>query len=184
MELISPDMEHLPLFVAAMERSIAEASLETWYAQEQLRLAREEPELLLTQSNDMVGVGTVRLSDGTEVPRLPGFSRWMWDGQIAGTINFRWQAGTTELPPDCLGHIGYETFAWMRQRGYATSALKQMLALVKPLGIPFVELTTNIDNIASQKVIQNNGGVLVKEIEKPASSGGGRGYLFRIAIAQ
>ena len=38
------------------------------------------------------------LPDGTCVPRLPGYQRWMWDGAFAGSIGFRWQYGTVELP--------------------------------------------------------------------------------------
>ena len=182
MELITPDQDRLPLFIAAMERSLADASLEQWYAREQLRLAVEEPALFLAQATDMEGIGTVTLADGRQVPRLPGFTRWMWDDELAGMINFRWQTGTTDLPPNCLGHIGYETLSWKRQRGYATQALAQMLDLVRPLGIAFVELVTNIDNIASQQVVKTNGGVLVEEFDKPESSGGGCAYRFRIDL--
>lgn len=183
MQLIRPDRQRLPLFVEAMERSLAESSLEQWYAQEQLRMAREESELFLAQTQDMVGVGTIRIAEGVEVPRLPGFTRWMWDGELSGVINFRWQTGTTALPPTCLGHIGYEVFSWKRQQGYATSALAQMLNEVRPLGIPFVELTTNPDNIASQKVIAKNGGVFVEEFEKEPENGGGRNFRYRISFA-
>jgi len=42
-----------------------------------------------------------------EAQHLPGFSRWMWDGECCGSIGFRWQPGTDVLPPHYLGHIGY-----------------------------------------------------------------------------
>jgi predicted acetyltransferase len=53
----------------------------------------------------------VALPDGTMVPRLPGFWRWLWDGEFCGSIQFRWQPGTPDLPPTCLGHIGYSVVA-------------------------------------------------------------------------
>jgi predicted acetyltransferase len=40
----------------------------------------------------------------------------MWDGDFAGAINLRWQPGTAELPPHCLGHIGYGVVPWKRGR--------------------------------------------------------------------
>jgi predicted acetyltransferase len=38
------------------------------------------------------------LLDGTRVPRIPGYRRWMWDGEFCGSIGFRWQPGTEALP--------------------------------------------------------------------------------------
>ncbi len=39
------------------------------------------------------------------------------------------------------------------------------------LGLPYVDLTTDVDNVASQKVITSNGGVLVERFTKPAAYG-------------
>lgn len=124
--------------------------------------------------------GDIRLPSGAFVPRLPGFHRWMWDGQVCGTINFRWNKASTELPPHCLGHIGYAVFPWKRGLGYASEALRQVLIEVQPLDMPYVEITTNLDNFASQKVIVNNGGVLFEQFTKPGISGGGEGLRYRI----
>ena len=59
--------------------------------------------------------GPITLPDGTQVARLPGFVRWMWDGEFCGQIGFRWQFGTEALPPHCLGHIGYAVVPWKRR---------------------------------------------------------------------
>ena len=126
--------------------------------------------------------GDIKLSDGSLVPRLPGFTRWMWDGEICGEINFRWNVGTTDLPPHCLGHIGYEVFSWKRNKGYASEALRQILPEAIKLGMPFVELTTDVDNLISQKVIKNNGGILHEKFVKPAAHGGTDGLRFRIYL--
>jgi hypothetical protein len=45
------------------------------------------------------------LPDGSQVPRLPSYRRWLWDGELCGSIGFRWQVGTSALPPHVLGHI-------------------------------------------------------------------------------
>jgi len=48
--------------------------------------------------------------------------------------------------------------------------------------LPFVELTTDSDNVASQRVILQNGGHLVERFTKPATHGGGPGLRFRIQL--
>jgi len=102
---------------------------------------------------------------------LPGYRRWIWDGEFAGVISLRWQPGTPALPPHVLGHVGYAVVPWKRGRGYATAALRDLLPGIGALGLPYIELTTDVDNVASQRVITANGGVLVKRFTKPAAFG-------------
>jgi predicted acetyltransferase len=114
--------------------------------------------------------------------RIPGYHRWMWDGEFSGVINFRWQPGTTALPPHCLGHIGYSVVPWKRGLGYATKALQLLLPDAKEEGLEFVELTTDAENIASRKVIEANGGTLIERFNKPEAYGGAEGLRYRIAL--
>jgi predicted acetyltransferase len=104
----------------------------------------------------------------------------MWDGEFAGSINVRWQNGTTELPAYVLGHIGYGVVTARQGRGYATSALSEMLPIAWEAGLPFVELTTTLDNFASQKVIINNGGAVVEEFTAPLEQGSHQMFRWRI----
>ena len=120
--------------------------------------------------------------DGTSVPRLPGYRRWMWDGEFCGSIGLRWQRGTEALPPYCLGHIGYAVVPWKRQRGYATQALREVLRDAAVEGLRYVELTTEPDNLVSQRVIETNGGVFVEEFTAPPGLGSKRGLRYRIAL--
>ena len=122
----------------------------------------------------------ITLLDGTKVPRLPGYRRWLWDGEFCGSIGLRWQRGTEALPPHCLGHIGYAVVPWKRRRGYATRALGEMLREAKAEGLRYVEITTQPDNIASQRVITANGGVLIEEFITPPSRGGDRELRYRV----
>lgn len=46
--------------------------------------------------------------------------------------------------------------------------------------MPFVELTTNVDNLFSQRVILKNDGALHEKFVKPQSSGGGDGLRYLI----
>jgi predicted acetyltransferase len=116
------------------------------------------------------------------VPRLPGLRCWLWDGEFCGVIGLRWQAGTTALPSYVLGHVGYSVVPWKRRLGYATEALRQLLPLARAEGLPHVDLTTDPDNRASQKVIVANGGVLVERFTKDAAYGGTPGLRYRIAL--
>ena len=62
------------------------------------------------------------------------------------------------------GHIGYGIRPSERQKGYATAMLGLALDKCKELGIMRVLVTCDKDNIASAKVIKNNGGVLENEV--------------------
>jgi predicted acetyltransferase len=116
------------------------------------------------------------------VPRLPGYHRWIWDGEFCGNIGFRWQPGTEALPPYCLGHIGYAVVPWKQRRGYATQALRELLPAVRDEGLRYVEITTRPDNLASQRVITANGGVFLEEFVTPAALGGENQFRYRVYI--
>ena len=52
------------------------------------------------------------------------------------------------------------------------------------LGMPFIEVTTDPTNIASQKVIERNGGVLFETFIKPIQFGSKPGLRYRIYLSQ
>lgn len=106
----------------------------------------------------------------------------MWDGEFCGSIGLRWQPGTTELPPHCLGHIGYAVVPWKQGLGFAKAALAQLLPEARAAGLSCVDLTTDPWNVASQRVILANGGVLVGRFTKPPQFGSKPGLRFRIAL--
>lgn len=183
MDLVKPAAEHLPSYVRALERGWSPDTQRAATAQdERARIARD-PAGFLTEQDDRDGRGPpVVLPDGSAVPRLPGYKRWLWDGEFCGVISVRWQPGTTALPPTCLGHIGYSVVPWKRRLGYASRALALLLPEVSREGLPYVELTTDATNVASRRVIEANGGVLVEEFAKPASHGGTVGLRFRVPL--
>lgn len=184
MRILRPGPEHLAGYVAALERGWSADNVRgAAAAREELLEIAADADAFLARADDREAKGPpICLLDGTTVPRLPGIHRWMWDGEFVGRIDFRWKPGTTDLPPTCLGHIGYGVVPWKRGLGYATEALRQMLVEVRFAGLPFVELTTNADNLVSQRVIEANGGVLHERFAKPASFGGAPGLRYRITL--
>jgi predicted acetyltransferase len=145
--------------------------------------ATEDPAGLLGRMDDPNGYGPpVVLPDGSTVPRLPSLTRWMWDGEFCGSTSLRWQAGTHDLPPTCLGHVGYSVVPWKQRRGYATAALALLLPEAPAHGLRFVDLVTDAANVASQLVIQANGGVEVERFTKPDATGGGAAIRWRIDV--
>jgi predicted acetyltransferase len=106
----------------------------------------------------------------------------MWDGEYCGAINVRFEPGDHELPPHCLGHIGYAVVPWKRRLGYATSALEQLLPIAREQGLAWVDLVTDLDNVPSQRVILANGGRQLREYVVPPESGGFAAIQWRIML--
>lgn len=186
--LIVPSLEALPSYMEALRRGWSPDNTRPAAAADELARAEADPAGFVTALDDPEGRGgPITLPDGTTVPRLPGFRRWIWDGEAVGSIGFRWQRGTTALPPHVLGHIGYAVVPWKRRRGYATAALALLLAEIRSLGVvaaglTHVELTADPGNPASQRVITSNGGYLVERFAKLPAYGGGETLRFRIGL--
>ena len=183
-ELVKPCFEYLPSYKSALERGWGPDNYrEREVAREQLAKIAADAETFLKQLDDPHALaGPVILPDGKQIQRLPGFNRWMWDGEFCGTFNFRWQNGTPELPPYVLGHIGFSVVPWKRKLGYATRGLALLLLEARAQGLGYVELTTSPDNIASQKTILANGGIFIERFTKNAAYGGDEGLRFRIVF--
>lgn len=183
MQLVVPAAEHLASYMDALRRGWYPNTTRPASGPEDLQAIAIDAAAFLAQQDDPEGRGPpIRLADGSQTARLPMRRRWLWDGGFCGQINLRWQAGTTELPAHVLGHIGYCLVPWKFGQGYATQALAGMLSLARAQGLPHVELTTDVANHASRRVIEKNGGLLLEAFDKPASNGGGTALRFRIPL--
>jgi predicted acetyltransferase len=77
---------------------------------------------------------------------------------VVGRVSIRYQLN------DYLfrfgGHVGYVVAPSFRRKGYATEMLRQTLPIARSVGLKRILLTCDDDNVASQRVIMSNGGVL------------------------
>jgi predicted acetyltransferase len=183
MELVWPSADHLSSYVDALERGWSPDNQRPEAAREELSRIAQDPAAFLAEQVDREGRGAaVVLPDGSTVPRLPGYRRWMWDGEFCGVIGFRWQPGTEALPPHCFGHIGYAVVPWKRGKGYATEALRLLLPEARREGLAYVELTADEHNLPSHRVALANGARLVERFRKPPGYPGTIGLRFRIDL--
>lgn len=185
MTLVTPAAEHLASYIDALEQGWSPDNVRgKAAADEQLsRIASDPADFLAGMDDPEARGGPIPQLDGSFTERLPGVVRWMWDGEFCGSIGFRWRPGTEDLPPTCLGHVGYAVVPWKQGRGHATAALATILPQARALGLRWIDLTTDPDNLPSQKVILNNGGVLLERFIKPAIFGGVEGLRFRILLS-
>lgn len=105
-----------------------------------------------------------KLAIDYQTPRVPQIRYWAVDEEknLLGLINFR-----PILQDNLLivgGHIGYKVAPFARSRGLASFMLAKVLRIAREYGLATALLTTDYDNIASQKVILKNGGVFKKKV--------------------
>jgi predicted acetyltransferase len=184
MDLVWPARAYLTSYAAALETGWSSDNVRGKVAaDEHLAKIAQDADAFLASLVDREARGDpIALPDGSKAARLPGYVRWLWDGDYCGSIGLRWQPGTEALPAHCLGHIGYSVVPWKQRRGYATQALRELLVNARDEGLRYVEITTDPHNAASQRVIEANGGVLVERFVKLAAYGGGPGLRYRIML--
>lgn len=111
----------------------------------------------------------VAMTELTSAPDLDGTrvgSSYFWitaddgalDDEVVGFLNLRHTLN--EFLLDQGGHIGYSIRPSARRRGHASAALALGLRAARDLGIDPVLVTCDVDNEASRRTIERNGGVL------------------------
>ena len=182
--LVTPAPVYLPSYRAALEAGWSPDSvLGNLATQRELDRIDRDPIAFLLSLDDPKAKGPpVSLIDGSTRPRLPGYRRWMWDGEFCGSISLRWQDGTEVMPPYVPGHIGFGVVPWKRGRGYAAKALALLLPEARGRGLRWVDITTEEDNLASRRTIERCGGVMIGRFMKDPGHRGGEALRYRIEL--
>jgi predicted acetyltransferase len=113
-----------------------------------------------------------RLGDADETSlRPPGWTTttywWLEDpdrtDEFVGSISLRHHIDHPLLPT-VGGHVGYSVRPSARRRGFASDALRQVVPLAAARGIPRLLVTCDLDNVASARTIEANGGEFEGEL--------------------
>jgi len=158
-ELTTPDLRFRDSFLAAMDEFAAEGR-----ADDDSMVGRDLAEFGPKWRTHAGFTAYVEQVLGeSERPRKPGFVRqttWWWiEGtDYLGRISLRHEL--TEHLREVGGHIGYDVRSSRRREGHATRMLAAVLPEVSALGVDPALVTCDVDNLASRKVIERNGGVL------------------------
>ena len=97
---------------------------------------------------------------GLDLPTgfVPASTYWLVQGEdIVAHLNIRHEL--TPLLRRVGGHIGYAVRPSMWRMGYGTKALEMALPVARQIGLNRVLVTCDHDNVASQKIIEANGGI-------------------------
>ncbi|AVZ73010.1 GNAT family N-acetyltransferase [Streptomyces lunaelactis] len=162
-QLIAPDVRFHASFLGAMKEFLDEGS------DPNAVLAHEVEEFGGSwQEPDVFAAYVARqhaesLEDG---PRpegwVPNTNLWYVDGDTyLGRLAIRHRL--TPFLLELGGHVGYAVRPSARRRGHAGAMLRDSLPYARRLGIDSVLVTCDIDNHASRRVIEANGGVLEDE---------------------
>lgn len=102
------------------------------------------------------------------------------DNQIIGHI-FIHHMIDLDLLRSYEGHIGYGIRPVMRNKGYGTKMLGMALEKCRDLALKEVFISCDRENIASAKVIENNGGILLEEAYIPEENAIFRKYKIELS---
>ncbi len=98
---------------------------------------------------------------------VPSYTFWLTSShdEILGVVRLRTSLDH-EFVRKFAGHIGYDISPLSRRRGYGMTILKLALEKAARINLDKVLIMCDDDNIASQRIIENNGGVFESEIYK------------------
>ena len=87
------------------------------------------------------------------------------DKEIFGQVSIRYNLEEANLKK-YIGHIGYEIRKKYRNNGYGNLILKLAINKCCELGLKEIMISCKVDNIASAKIIENNGGITSGSVSK------------------
>lgn len=151
-QLVLPDVKYQQSFLEAVKEYQADGSMQHYQTIDVDNISQDFAGYVDRLRKKAQGIG---LRPGFE----PHTEYWLVEGnEFLGRVDIRHQLN--EYLKNKGGHIGYDIRPTQRRKGYGSLALKYGLEKAKELGLEKVLVTCDVDNVASNKVIQKNGGVL------------------------
>jgi len=106
MQLIQPTVDHLQSSLQTLERGWNPLYYNHTVPLTLIEAMKKDPERFIFFHHDPTSESCAqKFKDGPTKPSIPSITKWMWDGDYAGSIYIRCQYGTTDLPLDANGHI-------------------------------------------------------------------------------
>jgi predicted acetyltransferase len=164
LRLSVPDMHYFPSYFAALEEGFAYGSGDP-YSVDKITAIKQDPEAHIAEMRVIFKGGEFEAVNGNRYPRVPQEVIWvLQDDDFIGAINFR--PTLNEMLVSYGGHAGYSITPSARGKGYMSQAFGLLLAdkdRMTKIDRDHMIVTTDPDNVPSQKVITHHGGVLVDE---------------------
>ena len=157
MKLVTPDIKYKNSFLEALEEYRKEPPTNKHMRNDYYNsLSKEELE------NDfgsyIAKVNSYARGENLPEGYVPETTYWLIDkGEFIGRVNVRHILNDYLLRE--AGHIGYDIRPSKRGKGYGKIMLKLALGKAQELDIKKVLITCSVNNIASKKLIEANGGV-------------------------
>jgi predicted acetyltransferase len=108
---------------------------------------------------------TPHLDRGRLLPGVPSNMFWLVDkDRFIGAVSIRSRIDTHALA-HFGGHVGYAIRPSMQRRGYGARQLELALQICRGMGIAVVRVSCAEDNPGSRRVIEKNGGLLLRRCE-------------------
>ena len=166
--LVRPGMAYMASFIDAMREGYSRDTLRP-ETPESIAMVAKSPEWFLEQIANPPA--TIVLPDGTVGPRVPETILWYVEGdEFLGSISIRHVL--TPVLEQWGGHIGYAVRPSARGKGHASAMLTGALDHIRAhLPLKRVTLTASVENPASLRVIEKNGGVLFDTVPHPWHAG-------------
>jgi len=89
--LVRPSAEYLPAYADALARGWSPDNVRGKVAadEELAKIATDSTAFLASLEDREAKGEPVVLPDGSKVPRLAGYRRWLWDGEFCGSIEMK-----------------------------------------------------------------------------------------------
>lgn len=126
-----------------------------------------------------------KLNDNTKVCEgwVPSHTFWLtnMNDEILGVVRIRTSLNH-EFVRKFAGHIGYDISPLSRRRGYGMTLLKLALEKAAMINLGKVLITCDNDNVASKRIIENNGGIFESQILKEENQKQLRRYWITLGV--